>query len=424
MVGTLIPLLLAMMILGFPIFIAMLIPSFISLNNFFPHINTEILVQQMFGGVDVFTLLAIPFFMFAADIISKGQIGKRLIDFANSIVGYFPGGLAIVTVATCMFFGAISGAGAAAVVSIGTLVYPELVRKGYSRAFSMGLILSSSTLAMLIPPGIAMILYCMLNPVVSVAKMFAGGMAAGLIMGLAYMLFSVGYALYRGIPREKFKGFKYLANSLYRAIWALGLPVIILLGVYSGIATVTEAAAVAVIYAIIVEMFIYKDLNLKGLYGIAVKSGKTIAMILVLISAGKVLSYLMTVANVPQMLTSTLGSYSPVILLLLINVIFLIAGMFVDPNSAIIVLTPLVVPITAAIGVDPIHLGVIIVVNLAIGMISPPFAMNIFVAQGVFKIPYGEIVRGVIPFIVISVIVLMLVSYLPEIVMWLPKLLS
>jgi C4-dicarboxylate transporter DctM subunit len=420
---TLIPVIFILLMIGFPIFLTMIIPAFLAMHQYFPERNTEILVQQMFGGVDTFSLLAIPFFMFAADIISTGQMGRRLVNFTNTMVGHLPGGLAMATVVACLFFGAISGAGSAAVVAIGGLVYTTMLNKGYKSSFTTGLVLSSSTLAMLIPPGIAMILYSTVNPAASVAQMFAGGLAAGLVAAVAFMLYSIIYALKNKIPRDDFIGFRALIKSLYEARWALGLPILILVGIYSGITTATEAAAVAVAYALFVEMVVYKEIGFKSLYRISVRSGLTIAMLLVLIAVGKSFSYLLTMAGIPQMLTQMMGDFSPFMVLLLINVVFLIAGMFIDPNSAVIILTPLVVPIANVLGLDPVHLGIVIIFNLSIGMITPPFGLNIFVAQGAFKTSYGKILPGLFPFIILSIVVLLLITYIPELIMWLPHLL-
>src|SRR5690625_682735 len=368
-----------------PVFMGLLIPSFISLNQFYPDQPLNILIQQMLGGVNTYSLLAIPFFVFAADIISQGEIGKRLVDFANKLVGHFHGGLAMTTVVTCMFFGAISGAGTAAVVAIGGIVYPMMVEKGYSRKFTIGLILASSSLAMLIPPGIGMILYSTINPASSIREIFAGGMVAGILTGIAFMVYSYFYAVKNNIPREEFQGFKAMVGSFKSAIWSLGLPIIVLGGIYLGITTITEAAALAVAYAIVVETAVYRTLKISQLYKVALKSGSLTAMLLVLIAAGSAMSYIMTIAGLPQLIGQLFGDYSYVVVLLLINIIFLVLGMFIDPNSAIIIMTPLLIPIATTLGIDPVHLGIIIIFNLSIGMITPPFGLNIFIAQGAFK---------------------------------------
>lgn len=385
--------------------------------------NTDILVQQMVGGVNSFSILAIPFFIFAADIISKGQIGKRLVNLANILVGHFRGGLAIATVITCFFFGAISGAGSAAIVAIGGIVYPILVEKGYKPSFVLGLILTSSSLSMLVPPSIAMILYSTVAPEASVRDLFAGGLILGIIASLAFIIYSYYYAVKNKIPKEKFVGFKNIGSVLFEAGWPLGLPVIILTGIYMGLTTVTEAAAVAVAYAVFVEVIIYKGLKLRELWHVAIKSGMVTTMLLVLIAAGKAISYVMTIGGLPQIITGLFGDFSAPIVLMIITVLFLIVGMFIDPNSAIIIMVPLITPMAFALGIDPVHLGLVVTLNLMIGMLTPPFGLNIFIAQGVFKVPYTKIVFGLIPFILISIIVVLLVTYVPQLIMWFPEML-
>lgn len=423
MIFTLVILAIVLLAIGMPVFMALLIPSFVTFSQYFPDQNVEILIQKMLGGVNTYSLLAIPFFIFAADIISKGQIGKKLINFANSLVGYLPGGLAMTTVVTCMFFGAISGAGSAAVVAIGGIVYPMMLDKGYSSKFTIGLILASSSLAMLIPPGIGMILYSTINPASSIREIFAGGMVVGVLAGITFIIYSFYYAIKNDIPREPFLGFNELMKALKGAIIPLGLPIIVLGGIYLGITTITESAALAVAYAVIVEGLVYRSLNLQGIYKVALKSGSLIAMLLVLIAAGQALSYIMTIAGLPDLINKLFGNYSFIVILLLINIVFIILGMFIDPNSAIIIMTPLILPIAASIGLDPVHLGLIIIFNLSIGMISPPFGLNIFIAQGAFKIPYLKIIPGVVPFIILSIVILLIITYIPNSIMWMPNVL-
>ncbi len=423
MVTTLFPLAVFLLVIGVPVFLAILIPSFIVLSQAFPQMDADILLQQMVGGINSFSILSIPFFIFAADIISKGQIGKRLVNLTNTLIGHVTGGLAIATVITCLFFGAISGAGSAAVVAIGGLVYPILVEKGYKKNFVIGLILASSSLAMLIPPSIAMILYSTVAPQASVRDLFAGGIIVGVFASLGFIIYSYIYALRNKIPKEKFGGFKNIGKAFIEAGWSLGLPFVILTGIYMGFTTITEAAALAVAYAIFVEMVIYKGINLKELWEVAAKSGLVITMLLVLIAAGKAISYVMTIAGLPAMINDLFGDYSTGMVLLIITILFLLAGMFIDPNSAIIILVPLITPVAFALGIDPIHLGLIITLNLTIGMITPPFGLNIFIAQGTFKVSYTQIIPGLMPFILISLAVLLLVTYIPDLIMWFPSLL-
>jgi C4-dicarboxylate transporter DctM subunit len=422
MAALLIVSLLVMLGLGFPIFLTLVLPSIMTLLKYFSHLDPAVAVQRMVVGVDKFSLMAIPFFMYAADVMSEGEIGKRLVNLAKTLVGHFTGGLAMATVLACLIFGAISGAGAAAVVAIGLVVLGPLMQAGYDTDFSVGLILSSSTLAMLIPPSIAYVLYATITGA-SVGVLFISGLGAGVIFGLAFMIYSYFYAKKHRIPLEKKVTLSEAMASIKESIWALGLPIVIIGGIYSGLFTPTEAAAVAAMYAIFVEMVIYKSIDLKKLYEISVHSGKTIAMLMILIAAGSVLSWVMTAAQIPQAMVNLLGGSSKTVVLLVINIVFLMAGMLIDPNSAIIVLTPLVYPVAQAVGIDTVHLATIMVLNLAIGMLTPPFGLNIFVATGVFKIPYEKIVQGLMPFIAISLVALLIITYVPGTALWLPRIL-
>lgn len=417
----LLSLLFGFLIMGLPIFLNLMATGLITLVSFFP-MDPLILIQRGIGGVNKFSLLAIPFFLLAAQIVSEGEIGERLIKLAKTLVGHLPGGLALTTVVTCMIFGAISGAGAAAVVAIGSIVYPALTKSDYGEKFSMGLILSSSSIAMLVPPGIAMVLYAILTGN-SIANLFIAGLGVGILLGLGFMIYSYIYAKKHDIVLEERATLSELWDALKEGIWALGLPVIIIGGIYSGVFTPTEAAGVSVAYAAFVEMVIYKDISVKELFEIACKAGNTIAMIMILIAAGSIISWVMTIGQLPQMVVGLLSGANNIVILLLLNVVFLIAGMFIDPNSAIIVLTPLVYPLTRVLGIDPIHFGMIIVLNLSIGMITPPFGLNIFVATGAFDIGYERIVSGILPFIIINLIILMLVTFVPQISLFLPRLL-
>nr|WP_302328429.1 TRAP transporter large permease [Salirhabdus salicampi] len=410
-----------LLLLGTPLFLAIVIPSLITTIFYYPNINITVTIQRMIDGIDSFPLLAIPFFMFAADVMSKGKTGERLVVLANRLVGHLPGGLAMATVVTCTLFGAISGTGPAAIVAVGGLLYPALLDNKYKDQFSLGVIISSSTLSMLIPPGVAMILYSIVSGT-SVRDMFLAGTSVGLFVSILFMIYVFIHARRRNIPKKKRSSFKEVILAFKDAFWALGLPIVILGGIYLGYMTPTESAAIAVVYVIIIEVFIYKKLQFSDVYETAKTSGRMIAMIFILISAGSLLSWLLTTAQVPQTLASNLGDLSPITILLMINIIFIVTGMFLDPNSSIIILTPIVYPIAMASGADPIHLGLLIVLNASIGMLTPPFGMNIFVASGTFKVPYERIVPGLVPFIIISVIALILVTLIPDIALWLPNL--
>lgn len=409
----------ALLAISAPIFIAILAPTLISFELFGPPIPSMAIVQQMMQGINKFSLLAIPLFIFAADIIARGEIGERLLNLVESGIGHVTGGVAITTAVACAMFGAISGVGAAAVVSIGPIVYPALLKQGYSRGFTVGLILSASTLAMLIPPGVAMILYSM-QTMSSVGSVFLAGLSAGVFFTAALAAYAYFYARVRGIGRQPKASWSARGLAFKRAGWAMGLPAIIFGGIYSGVFTPTEAASGACIYAIFVETLVYRQVRFLDLMRISSESAKVISTLLILIAAGSAMTFYLTLENVPQTISGMLEGQSRVVVLLTINAAFLLAGMFIDPNSVVIVLTPLVFPAASALGVDPVHLGAVIVLNAAVGMITPPFGLNIFIGMTTFKVPYLEVVRSLTPFIVLALAVLLLVTFWPALVTWLP----
>ncbi len=410
------------LLLGFPIFFTLIISSTAGLLRFYSNIDPAIVAQRFVMGIDKFSLMAIPFFIFAAEVMAGGEIGKKLINLTKTLVGHLRGGFAIAVILACLIFGAISGAGSAAVVAIGALVYKPLIESGYKDKFALGVILSSSTLAMLIPPSIAYVLYATVTGA-SIGVLFMSGLQAGAVVGLIFMAYSFVYAKRHDLPLEPKATFKEALEAFRTAIWALGLPAVIIFGIYGGVFTVTEAAAVAAVYAIFVEIVIYRSIDLKEFIKISVNSGKMIAMLMVLIGAGSVLSWVMTTAQVPQTLANLIGDSPKIVVLLIINAIFLIAGMVIDPNSAVIVLTPLIYPASQAVGIDPVHLATIIILNLAIGMLTPPFGLNIFIGAAVLKTSYETTVSSLIPFIIISVAVLLIITYIPALSLWLPRVL-
>lgn len=409
----------SLLIVSAPIFLSILAPTFLSLELFGPPVPPMVLAQRMVQGINKFNLLAIPLFIFAADVISRGQIGERLVRLVESLVGHISGGMAIATIIACGLFGAISGVGAAAIVSIGPIVYPTLIRQGYSRGFAVGLILSASTLAMLIPPGVAMILYS-LQTNASVGQVFLSGLSAGIILILLLALYAYVYAKRHDIGRAAREDWRERGRRTMRAFWALGLPIIIFVGIYGGYFTPTEAAAAACVYAIVVETLIYRQLKLRELFNLSAESSTVIAVLLILVAAGSTMTFYMTLQQVPQMIGSLLAEASPITILLVINVIFLIAGMLIDPNSAIIILTPLIAGVARAAGIDDVHLGAIIVMNIAIGMITPPFGLNIFIGITTFRVSYLEVVKSTLPFVCIALIGLAIVTYVPQAVLLLP----
>lgn len=409
-----------LLMLSAPIFLAILGATLVSFEIFRPAMPSIVMAQRLVEGVNIFSILAVPLFIFAADIISRGEIGERLVALMESWVGHINGGLAIATVLTCAMFGAISGIGAAAVVSIGPIVYPSLVRHGYAPGFVVGLILTASTLSMLIPPSVAMILYSV-QVSTSVADVFLAGLSAGLILVLMLAVYCYGYARLSSLRPAARTGMAQRMLATRRAVLPLGLPALIFGGIYGGVFTPTEAAAAACVYAAVIETAVFRRLPLRDLFAVSRASAITIATLLILISAGGAMTWFLTLERVPAMMAAMMSGVSPEIVLLTINLLFLLVGMFIDPNSAVIVISPLIAPTAAAIGVDPVHLGAIVVFNLAIGMISPPFGLNIFIGMTTFQIGYMQVVRNVLPFIGLTLVALMVVTYLPAAVLWLPS---
>ncbi|RAH99157.1 hypothetical protein DLJ53_21655 [Acuticoccus sediminis] len=409
------------LVLGAPIFLAILAATFGTFELFAPPMPRMVLPQRMVDGVNKFSLLAIPLFIFAADIIARGQIGSRLVAMVESFCGHVRGGLAIATIIACALFGAMSGIGPAAVVSIGPIVFPALMRQGYSRGFAVGLIVTASTLAMLIPPSVAMILYA-LQTNTSIGAVFLSGLGSGVLFTIVLCVYAYVYARRHDIATDTRATWPERLKKTREAAFALGLPVIILGGIYGGAFTPTEAAAFACVYAMLVEVLIYRKLSVAELFRISSTSAGTIAIILILVSAGTVLTYYLTLSQVPQQVTATLSGASDVTILFIINVLFLVAGMFADPNSLIIVLTPLIYQAALAAGIDPVHLGAVIVANVALGMVTPPFGLNLFIGITTFRVSYLDVVKAVMPFIVLMLVVLVLITYIPAISLMLPEL--
>ena len=410
-----------LLVLGFPIFLILLATSAI-LVLFVMGVPATQLHITMFGSVDKFALIAVPFFLFAGELMGRGGMSKRIVECVLAAAGRIRGSLGITTVGACTIFGALSGSGPATVAALGRLLYVPLRKAGYGERFSNGLLTSSGGIAVIIPPSIAMILYGAAAEQ-SVALLFVAGIIPGLLIAAMLGGYVYVYAARRGI-RE---GQAFNAATFFRAIrdgiWALGMPVIVLGGIYAGIVSPTEAAGIACVYAIIVTRYVYRDIDWRGIWNVAVDSMYLTAQVLIIVAAAGVFSWLLTVSGLPQGLVAWIGGLqlAPWMVLLAVNLLLLLVGCFLDPNSAILVLTPLLLPVMLAIGVDPIHFGIIMTVNLAIGMFTPPFGLNIFVAQAMFKTPIKEIYVGLLPFIALNLVALMLVTYLPGLSLWLTR---
>jgi C4-dicarboxylate transporter DctM subunit len=409
----LLPLLL--LALGFPIYVVLL-ASTSTIAMIYMDIPLTLVPQVMFGSLDKFTLLAVPFFIFAGEIMSEGGISRRIVEWLLSMVGRLRGGLAYATIGASEFFGAVSGSSPATVAAIGKLMYPALLRGGYSDRFSLGLITSSGAVASVMPPSIVMILYGAASEQ-SVAALFAGGVVPALLIGALTASYIWWASRRQTISDEHRPALPSVWQATRDAVWALGTPIVILGGIYLGIFSPTEAAGVASVYGIFVTMAIYREVDMAGLWRITLNSALLTSQILIIVAASGVFSWLLTVSGIPQTLVQVLGGAAQATwtMLLLTNIFLLIVGCFVDPVSAIIILTPLLVPLMQSLGVDLVHFGIVLTVNLSIGMFTPPFGLNIFVSQALFKAPLPTIYRGLVPFIVLQLIALAVVTYVPEV---------
>ncbi|EMR06602.1 Neu5Ac permease [Bhargavaea cecembensis DSE10] len=407
-----------------PIFISLGLGGFLAVL-LFSDTQPVVLIQRLFGGIDQFALMALPFFILAANLMDGGGLSDRILRFSRALVGHLAGGIALTAQVASMFFGALSGSSPATVIAIGKIMYPEMLRGGYSKSFSGSLLASAGAVSLIIPPSITLIIFGSVTGV-SVGNLFIAGIGAGLVIGLTSIVYIYIYAIRNNLPRDKRASGKELGQSFLRAWWALMIPVIILGGIYSGIFSPTEAAGVSAIYALFVGMVIYRELNFKKLFQITIDSAVTSAQVLVLVAAAQVLGWILTRERLPQMVVQfiTENISSPWVFLLLLNVILLVMGMFMEGVAAIIVTAPLVYPAAMALGIDPVHLGVIVIANLAIGMYTPPFGMNIFVSQTITKIGMAEMMPGIVKFLIFNLAGLMLITYIPELSLFLVHLLD
>lgn len=401
------------MLLGFPIYITLLAACIVAIV-FFYSIPATALPQIMFGSLDNSILLAVPFFIFAGEIMGTGGISRRLVDWARSLFGASRAGLPMTAIATCVVFGAISGSSAATVASVGRITHQPMLDAGYDRYFVAGLLTASGLIDNMIPPSIAMILYAAVAEQ-SVVQIFTAGIVPGLLFAFAF----AGYVWFRSrrsvIEKPQAFSFAELFRQTIDAFWALGLPIVILGGIYTGIITATEAGGISCVYAIIVSTLIYHEIRWRDLGAMAMRGAYITSQVMIVLAAAGVYSWLLTTSGAGPAITSMFKSWSvsPWFLLLMINIVLLLIGIFLDPPPAILLLTPLLMPIIKDAGIDPIHFGIVMTANLSIGCFSPPFGVNIFVAQAVFKEPASVIYRGVMPFMWVSIAVLMLITYLP-----------
>ena len=378
--------------------------------------NMLISVKEMFNAINKFPLAAIPFFILAGNLMETGGISRRLVEFAKSIVGGVQGGLPMTCVLTCMIFAAVSGSSVATTFAVGAILIPALIKHGYPKPWATALQATSAELGVIIPPSIPMILFGV-SAEVSIGELFVAGVGPGLLIGGALMLFVWLYSKYKGWGKNDGDGRLSFGKATWQASWALLMPVIVLGGIYGGVFTPTEAAAVAVFYSFIVGTVIYREIGIKDIYTILRKSVISSAVIMFIIANAGLFAFLLTRAGAPEAIGTWLQQVlqSPFYFLLGINASLFIIGMFIETGAAILVLAPILVPVAVHFGIDPVHLGMVMVVNLALGMVTPPFGVNLFAACTVARISLDRVIKDLIPFIGVILACLMLISYVPEI---------
>ncbi|SFP31399.1 TRAP transporter large permease [Tranquillimonas alkanivorans] len=373
-----------------------------------------VMPQQMFAGINSFALVAVPMFILAGDIMAAGKISTRLVALADALIGFLKGGLSVVSILAAMFFAAISGSGAATTAAVSATLVPELKAKGYDPASAASLIAAGGTIGVVIPPSVPMILYAVIAQE-SVAKLFLNGFIPGVLMGVALIAIALVQGHRRAYPSGSAFSFVTIWRTFRAAFWGLMTPVIILGGIFSGIFTPSEAAVVAVDYAILVSLFIHRDLGLKDIYRLCIRAGVTTAVIMFVISASAALSWALSNWQVPAQIANGVLALSqePAVILAMILVVVLVTGVFIETASALIILTPILLPLVTQLGVDAVHFGIILVVGLSIGMITPPVAINLYVASSVTNIGLERIATAVFPYLAALVLVLGLVTYVP-----------
>jgi C4-dicarboxylate transporter DctM subunit len=414
-------LLFALMLTGMPISISLGLTVLTFLFTL-THVPIESVALKLFTGIENFEIMAIPFFILAGNFLTHGGVARRMINFATSMVGHFHGGLALAGVLACALFAAVSGSSPATVVAIGSIMMPAMVRQGYPKGFGAGVITTSGALGILIPPSIVMVMYAV-STNSSVGKLFMAGVIPGLL--LAFLLgFTTWFkARKNNYPRMKRATWGERWKAFRRSAWGLLLIVIVMGGIYTGVFTPTEAAAVSAVYAFVVAVFVYKDLTLKQVPKVLLDSASMSAMLLYIITNAVLFSFVMTSENIPQAMASwILGKgFGEVAFLLVVNVLLLLAGNVMEPSSIVLIMAPILFPVATSLGIDPVHFGIIMVVNMEVGMCHPPVGLNLYVASGITKMGISELTVAVMPWLLTMLGFLLLITYVPQISLWLPN---
>ncbi|RSL31881.1 TRAP transporter large permease [Salibacterium salarium] len=419
MVATLLIILFVFLMLGFPMMIPLILAPLVVVL-FFMDLDPFLMIQQMMSGISEPILLAVPLFIFAADIMSMGKTSNRLLDFVGAFVGHLRGGYAITTAAACTLFGSISGSTQGTVVAIGTPMRQRLLKVGYKDSTAIALIINASDVALLVPPSIGMIIYGLISRT-SVGDLFIAGIGPGVLIFTFFALYAYIHAHLYKIPLADKASWTERFQFTWRAVFPLMFPVIIIGGIYSGFFTPTEAAGISVLYALFLELVIFRSFNLKKVPGVALSTGLITSAVFILVAGGQAFAYTIKMAGIPTMISETFLSGSPgaIEVLIIISIFFFIGCMFVDPIVVILILTPIFQPAAVQAGVDPVHLGVIITFQAALGSATPPFGVDIFTASAVFNRSYLDTIRGTPPFIVMMLIVCVLLILFPQISLFL-----
>ena len=417
---TLFSVLFVCILIGVPIAVSLGLSSLIAILLFGKD-SLASLSLKLFDTSEHYTLMAIPFFILGGALMSTGGVAKRLVRFAVACVGHIRGGLAISAVLACTFFAAVSGSSPATVVAVGSIMIAGMVSAGYTKEFAAGVMCNAGTLGILMPPSIVMVVYCAVTEQ-SVGRLFLAGIVPALLLASSLMLAIYIRARMIGLPAQPKASTKELIDSAKDAIWGFFLLFIIMGGIYGGIFTPTEAAAVAAVYAVLVSLFIYKDITFKTLPHVFVDASKTTVMLMFIIANAILFAHILTTERIPQLITEQITSMglSPIVFLIIVNLILLVAGNFMEPTAILLILAPIFFPIAVALGIDPIHLGIIMVVNMEIGMITPPVGLNLFVTSGITGMPLLSVVKAAFPWLSVLLVFLVIITYFPKISTILP----
>ena len=415
-------LLIVLMLTGMPISIALGL-TVLSFLFTMTDVPVEAVALKLFTGIEKFEIMAIPFFILAGNFLTHGGVARRMIQFATSMVGHWHGGLALAGVLACALFAAVSGSSPATVVAIGSIILPAMVKQGYPKSFGAGVITTSGALGILIPPSIVMVMYSV-STNTSVGKLFMAGVIPGLMLATLLGLTTWILARKHNYPRMDKVSWTERWLAFRRSAWGLLLIVIVMGGIYSGIFTPTEAAAMAAVYAFIIAVFVYKDLNLNQVPKVLLSSAAMSAMLLYIITNAVLFSFLMTSEGIPQAMAGWImdKGFGLVSFLLVVNLLLLLAGNVMEPSSIVLIMAPILFPVAIALGVDPVHFGIIMVVNMEIGMCHPPVGLNLYVASSITKMGITELTVAVLPWLLTMLVFLLLITYVPQISLWLPNL--